>query len=183
MGESHSGNGSQDWESGEWFLQRVMFHEKQRAVKVLHGGAGDGRHTRLLLDLIFVQPASEVHAIGCYDGPDGERLREAFEENERVGGGEGRVHLYEGESREILAWMIAGEGYWESFDFIVLDGRPGGPELLADICQAWSHLKPGGVLDVAKSGPDCPVAQALLRVFSGRLDTVIESERLAVVKR
>ena len=40
------------------------------------------------------------------------------------------IQLYDGLSVEVLALMIANQGYWESFDFIYIDGSPHGGECL-----------------------------------------------------
>lgn len=115
---------------------------------------------------------------------DEEARAEFLSRAERAGQPQ-RLHLYEGLSREVLAWMISGDGYWQSFDFVHLAAPAGGPELLADACQAWDLLKPGGVMVFCQ----CRVkedtrlgVEAFLTVFGSRLERVLEDERLVVRK-
>lgn len=120
-------------------------------VKALEVGAFDGVSANLMLDLLFTHPESEVHAIDPYL-PDpttpevDERTRDHFEENCRIGGHESRVKLYEGLSAEVLAWMAGVDDYWQSFDFIFIDGSHLAKDVFIDAGLCWNLLKPGGVL-------------------------------------
>ncbi len=42
--------------------------------------------------------------------------------------------------------MLAGEGFWESFDFIYVDGCHHAAAVLADAAMSWNLLKPGGII-------------------------------------
>ena len=70
-------------------------------VKALEVGAFDGVSANLMLDLLFVHPESEVHAIDPFL-PDpttpemDDQTRACFEDNCVTGGHESRVRLYEG---------------------------------------------------------------------------------------
>ena len=90
------------------------------------------------------------------------------------------------------SWMIAGEGFWESFDFIHLSGSDDEAQMLADACQAWMLLKHGGILVMDDDGqekqlqPDGPerrpAARAFLSVFGHRLDGLLEGKSMVVMK-
>jgi hypothetical protein len=92
------------------------------------------------------------------------------------------LHLYEGTSREALAWMIAGEGFWESFDFIHLNGAEDPSEMLSDACQAWNLLKPGGVLALSAGDREKPGVEAFLTVYGERLSHLLVWPQVAVMK-
>ncbi len=182
---------------GGWYLEdfgtwKRMFVTDQ-PVKVLETGVSDGVSANLMLDELFIHPESEVHGIGLYDSNEsGERTKANFETNARQGGHAGQLHLYEGYSREVLAWMIAGDGFWESFDFIHLSGSDDEAQMLADACQAWMLLKHGGILVMDADGqeeerpPDGaerrPAACAFLSVFGHRLDRLLEGKSMVVMK-
>lgn len=133
----------------EWLVLLSFTQDNRIPGKILQCGAADGLRTRLLLESGWNHPDSVVHAIECFDGDVGSRMRESFEANVVNHGLENRVQLYDGEAREILAWMIAGEGFWESFNFIDLAAKGDPADLLADACQAWSLLKSGGMMLIA----------------------------------
>lgn len=179
----HADSSGHPWMPDEWFVWSVLFRENSKSLRILQCGAADGLRARLLLDQVFTHPESEVHAIECYEGEAGGRMRETFESHAREGGHTERIHLYEGTTREALAWMISGDGFWESFDFIHLNRAAEISEWLADACQAWCLLKPGGVLGMPKHGPQAAAADAFLRIYSDRLEKVIESRWIAVTKR
>jgi hypothetical protein len=86
----------------------VLFGERWAPVRVLETGIAEGVSANLMLDEIFAHPGSEIHGIDLYLG---EALPTDFGTNARTGGHAGRVHLYEGTTREVLAWMIAGDGF------------------------------------------------------------------------
>lgn len=138
-----------------WYLDdleawRALLHTHRKA-KVLEIGAFDGVSANLMLDLLFTHPESELHCIDPYE-PDPTtpqvcaQTKLDFEENRRIGGHEERIHLYEGISVEVLAWMLASEGFWESFDFIYVDGSHFAKDVLTDATMCWNLLKPGGVI-------------------------------------
>lgn len=124
---------------------------RDEPVKVLEIGAFDGVSANLMLDLLFPHPESEIHCVDPYL-PDpttpqvSSTTRDVFLRNIETGGHEGRIFLYEGLSAEVLAWMIAGEGFWESFDFIYVDGSHVPAAALTDAVMGWYLLKPGGIL-------------------------------------
>lgn len=171
------------WFSETYHAWSVMFHESWAAVKMLETGVFDGTSVALMLDQLFIHPESEVHGIALYEGEEGDRLREAFMEKTGASGHGGRFHLYEGTSCEVLAWMIAGDGFWESFNFIHLAGAETAADLLSDACQAWRLLKPGGILVLDGSGPGLPGIGAFLSVYGERAVTLFEGKRIAVLKR
>jgi hypothetical protein len=147
---------TQGWYCDEFERWSVWFAADE-AVRVLEVGASDGVSANMMLDALFSHPDSEVHCIDDYNEIPGlpglsESRREDFVENARRGGNEGRLQLYEGTAAEILAWMIAGEGYWESFDIIRLGEELSQAAMLGAACQSWSLLKPGGVMAFGTKG-------------------------------
>lgn len=138
-----------------WYLDdlpawRAILATGQK-VRALEIGAFDGVSANLMLDLLFTHPDSEVHCIDPYE-PDPTtpqvcaQTKADFLENLRIGGHENRIHLYEGISVEVLAWMLAAESFWESFDFIYVDGSHIAKDVLTDATMCWNLLKPGGVI-------------------------------------
>jgi len=138
-----------------WYLDdpaawRALLHTHRKA-KVLEIGAFDGVSASLMLDLLFTHPESEVHCIDPYE-PDPTtpqvcaQTKEQFHQNVRLGAREGRIHLHEGISVEVLAWMLASDGFWESFDFIYVDGSHLAKDVLTDAVMCRPLLKPGGVI-------------------------------------
>lgn len=170
------------WFAAEFAAWSVMFHQPWDKFKVLETGASDGTSAVLMLDELFSHPESEVHCIDLYEGEEGNRRREAMLDHSGKGRHAGRLHQYEGITREILAWMIAGEGFWESFDFIHLAGTEDAADLLADACQAWSLLKPGGTL-VLDSNPRARAGiDAFLSVYGGKVAPLFLGGHVAVLK-
>ena len=177
--------GGDGWWDNDLVAWRIFFGCSADPVKSLEIGAGNGASANLLLDQLFTHERSEVHCIDLYDGERGRTVRQAFEENARRGGYAARVHMYEGISREILAWMIAEDGYWQSFDFIHLATLGEAWEVLSDACQAWELLKIGGVMvfgpyqqeQDSRNGID-----AFVKGFGNRLVRILEGERLVVQK-
>lgn len=166
---------SSPWLDQDLASWRLRLGSKQPS-RMLTTAVADIAEASALLNLFFPHPASEIHAVAMANGqpeaPDGSRSTS------------GKIHWYDGEAREVLAWMIAGEGFWEGFDFIHLAGSVDGPAFLGDACQAWSLLKPGGLMmleaDLASA--------AALDAFSGTFqvswtEVVKEKERLLVRKR
>jgi len=172
-----------------WYLddlpawRRMLFSAEP--VRALEVGAFDGVSANLMLDLLFTHPASEVHAIDLFQ-PDPTTpevdggTRALFEENCRTGGHERQIKLYEGLSVEVLAWMIAGEGFWESFDFIYVDGSHLAKDVFMDAALCWNLLKPGGVIafddyewgdwEHDLTGTPRAAIEAFERVFAGRVE-------------
>ncbi|HWB02684.1 MAG TPA: class I SAM-dependent methyltransferase [Verrucomicrobiales bacterium] len=120
-------------------------------VKALEVGGFEGISANLMLDLLFTHPDSEIHAIDPFlpdpttPEVDGQ-TRECFEQNCATGGHEDRIKLYEGLSSEVLAWMASAEGFWQSFDFIYIDGSHLAKDVFIDAALSWHLLKPGGIL-------------------------------------
>lgn len=173
---------------GGWFARNfcawsILLHESSRPVRVLEIGAWDGVSLNLMLDVLFPHPESEAHGVDLYQGVSGVEAKALFESNAAAGGHASRLHLYEGTGREILAWMIAGEGYWESFDFIHLDRASDAAELLADACQAWALLKPGGVMVLEIEESSAAGVTAFRSVFEDLADVLLDGGPLALVRR
>lgn len=173
---------NKEWFADEFFAWSVMFHQSWDAVKVLETGVSAGVGVRLMLEQIFVHPESEIHGIDLYEGAAGDQLREDFKSNAESGGHTGQIHLYEGTTREVLAWMIAEDGFWESFDFIHLNCANDAADLLSDACQAWSLLKSGGILILAGGAAAMPGRDAFLSVYGDRGKMLFDGNRVAAMK-
>jgi predicted O-methyltransferase YrrM len=132
---------------GEW---RELFYSDKK-VRALEVGAFDGVSVNMMLDHLFVHPESEVICIDPFL-PDPttpqvcEQTKTDFYENRKRGGHEEQIEIFEGLSVEVLAWMIAEEGYWNSFDFIYIDGSHRAKDVLTDAVMCWNLLKYGGVM-------------------------------------
>jgi predicted O-methyltransferase YrrM len=172
------------WYVDDLLALRLLLHSTE-AVKALEIGAFDGVSANLMLDLLFTNPLSEVHAIDPWlPDPATPELcsatRDQFDENCRIGGHEDRIKVYEGFSVDVLAWMIAGEGYWESFDFVYVDGSHLARDVLMDAALAWNLLKPGGVISFDDyewgdwehdtAGTPRAAIEAFERVFADRIE-------------
>lgn len=176
--------GGEGWWRQDLLAWQMLFGNALQPVKVLEIGAGQGASANLLLDLLFSHRNSEIHCIDPYDDADGVAHRATFEMNGEKSGNLERLRLYEGLPREVLAWMIAEEGYWKSFDFIHLASSTEATSTLADACQAWELLKPGGVM-VFNSCPGrdgWSGVEAFLNVFENRLEPILEGQQRAVRK-
>ena len=120
-------------------------------MRALEIGAFDGVSADMMLDHLFPHPESRVFCIDPFL-PDpttpevSEQTRKDFYENLEHGGHTDQIEIFEGLSVEVLAWMISGEAYWESFDFIYIDGSHLAREVLTDAVMAWNLLKFGGVI-------------------------------------
>lgn len=174
--------------AGRWFTEDlhtwlVMLSDPRRPMRVLETGTSDGMSMNVMLDEIFPHSESEVHGVDLYDGEAGNKLREDLDANVKSGGHASQLHLYEGATREVLAWMIAGDGFWESFDFIYLNPTHAAPEMLADACQAWSLLKPGGILVLGGGEEEKPAHEAFLSVYRQWIQLLLEGKQVAVMKR
>lgn len=183
-----------------WYLQ---LPEKWKAwlksdtkVKALEIGAFDGVSANMMLDVLFPNPESEIHCIDLFEHDSttpevDSATRDCFLENARIGGHERQLHLYEGMSSEVLGWMLAADGYWESFDFIYIDGSHVAPAVLTDACQAWTLLKRNGIMifdDYEWEGhphllfrPKLAI-DAFLGVFDGCFETVHKGGQVVVRK-
>lgn len=157
--------------------------ESGYAMKVLEVGAFDGVSANLMLDVLFPNSGSEVHCIDPFlEDPTtpqvSQEVREQFLRNRASSGREGSIQLDEGLSVEVLAWMIANEGYWESFDFIYIDGSHTAENVLTDAVMSWPLLKVGGVIafddyewgDGRSLKTPKQAIDAFERIFSPRLD-------------
>ncbi|MEK7954212.1 hypothetical protein [Luteolibacter soli] len=177
-----------------WFREDLerweIWFASEEPVRALEIGASDGVSANVMLDILFTHPASEVHCVELHN-PANElsvQTREAFVENlTRRQDGRG-IELYHGNFAEVLAWMIASDDYWESFDFIHLAACENPPhELLSAACQGWSLLKPGGVmvfggLDHGSSAPPHCAWSAFEAAFRDQGDVLFEDNCAAFRK-
>ncbi len=161
----------------------------EQPVRALEIGSKNGVSANLMLKTLFIHSESEVHCIETFDtlSGQGEEIRVEFMRNAKSHGHERQIELYEGTSVEILAWMIAGEGYWESFDFIYHAGAETAASLLADACQAWNLLKPGGVMVFSGAGGGASsqvraTLDAFLAAYADRLQLLRDARSVIVSK-
>lgn len=129
----------------------VRFCHTAAKAKALEIGAFDGVSANSMLDILFPHPDSEVHTIDLYaPDPTTPEVTHAtsslFAENCRLGGHVNRIFLYEGMSAEVLGWMLASEGFWQSFDFIYIDGSHLCSDVFIDAGMCWHLAKPGGII-------------------------------------
>jgi hypothetical protein len=159
-------------ESSRWYENELDEWKKcftyQQPVRAMEIGVADGMSGKHLLGTLFTHDQSELHLVNTDD--EGE---EDFLEHIKQGGHENQLHLYNGNSAEILAWMIAEEGFWESFDFILQAGETPG-EILTDACQSWHLLKPGGLMVFRHRGgknqwPSKLAADSFVAAFGNRI--------------
>ena len=165
---------------GTWMVHdipswQLRIGDPKRPMRILTTAAGNIPDAKRLLEIFFPHADSEIHALGTGDGG-----AEASPANPVQGG---RVHWYDGEAREILAWMIAGDGFWESFDFIHLAGAKNAPELLADACQVWSLLKPKGLLMIEATRISEPGLAAFRSVYQEQWMMISEESMRILVRK
>jgi|GEM_PF-1790790 len=131
-----------NWPRGECVAWELLVKNSQ-PVKVL--ALGGGEEKKMIADVreLFPHPESSFHRVVR---PDGESSADLPTDG---------VEIYEGESVEVLSWMIAAEGYWESFDFVMIDQEIPAFDLLSQACQSWSLLKSGGMLGFSGISHDC----------------------------
>ena len=178
------------WYLNDLHLWRERFGSDERR-RVLEVGAFDGVSANRMLDAVFRHSKSEVHCIDAFL-PDpttpqvGEQTKGQFEENARLGEHERQIYLYEGLSAEVLAWMLAEEGFWESFDFIYVDGSHQARHVLMDATMSWNLLRVGGVIifddyewphGENEYGRPRTAIDAFETVFSDRLQRVLSGYR------
>jgi hypothetical protein len=128
-----------------WFAGDVerwtFWFSSPSPARVLQVGDVDGIGACVLLSKIYPHPESEVHIITCSHEPSPN-----IATNAEIADKSKSISVYEGSGIEILAWMICEEGFWEGFDFIVLNCGDSPDALLTNCCQAWYLLKPGGTM-------------------------------------
>lgn len=73
---------------------------------------------------------------------------------EQLGALADRTDVFDGESSEVLAWMLAQDDYWESHDAAILHPGKGGATLLTEAVLMWRLLRPGGVLVIQPLPPE-----------------------------
>ena len=87
--------------------------------------------------------------------------------------------------------MIAEDGYWESFDFIYVDGSHLAMDVLIDGVLAWPLLKPGGVMVFddyrwkhTREEQDWPgrAVDAFLQVFGHKCEILEKGKRVGLRK-
>lgn len=178
-----------------WFVEDVgrwrHWFGRNEATRVLEIAPTDGISTNAMLDLLFPHPASEVHCIqSAAESPDTVETLNRFAANAEAGVHMAQVHLYTGQPVEVLAWMIAEEGYWESFDFIHFKPMENQIETMTAVGQAWSLLKPGGVIvldsgmaRIGESHPAKVVLETCARVIGNQADPLLNGEIIALKKR
>ena len=183
-----------------WYLDELRrwrrFYGSTEPRKILEIGAFDGASANLMLEVLFPHPDSELHCIDSF-APDettpqvDETTRELFIENAAIGGHVAQIHLNEGLSVEVLAWMIAEDGYWESFDFIYVDGSHFAMDVLTDAVLAWPLLKPVGVMIFddyrwthTPEEQDWPgrAVNAFLQVFGHKCEILEKGQRVGLRK-
>lgn len=170
------------------WVARFGSDERRRVLEI---GAFDGVSANRMLDAVFRHPESEVHCIDPYL-PDpttpqlSEQTRTQFEENAHIGGHARQIHLYEGLSAEVISWMLAEEGFWETFDFIYVDGSHQARHVLMDAVMSWNLLKVGGVIvfddyewphGENEYGRPRTAIDAFEQVFADRLECVLSGYR------
>jgi predicted O-methyltransferase YrrM len=152
--------------AGGWFVEDFerwkLWFEKPEPARLLEIGPSDGVSTCLLLEVLFPHPASEIHSVDLPDA-GGETRTERFERNVATAGIAERAHRYEGDHSEVLGWMAAGEGFWESFDFIHITGGLSRKEVMIAACGSWCLLKAGGVMAFSGLSPDGQQGAILFR--------------------
>ncbi len=189
---SYIGNKNRAWfvdDPARW----MHWFGRAEASKALEVGATDGIRTNAMLDLLFPDPGSEIHAVRQSvetDSPESGIEQEYFQTNAAAGGHTGRIHLYTGQPVEVLAWMISEEGYWESFDFIHFKPVADQVQTLTAVGQAWSLLKPGGVIlldsetvRIGETHLAKHVMETCARIIGNQADSLLTGDLIALKKR
>lgn len=155
--------------------------------RMLIVGAGDGRVVLEALTHLFSEMDAEAHALGQYDSPDPRSLhhpqaRDRFLQMVEECGLADRVHFYDGEVAEALAWMAAEEGFWESFAMAWLEPRDSPAELLMAACGAWNLLQPGGCMVWMRDPVSLTALDSFFSSFGDRAEIVLNGKLVSIRK-
>ena len=140
------------WYNSPRQLEKMLQYCKNTGkLKILEIGAFDGVSANIILDLMCPHPDSQVHTIDPYlpdaTTPEVSAATQAqFEENYQKGGHAESIFLYNGISAEVLAWMAATEGFWESYDLAYIDGSHRCADVFIDAALCWHLMKPGSII-------------------------------------
>jgi hypothetical protein len=166
----HLGAPYTSWKTRAWFIDDaerwIRWFSSREPAKILHVCGGDGLEVNVLLDAVFPHPESSAHVVT--DLPP-ESEGSTLVVNPFKSGRMKQLHLYEGLVIECLAWMIAEEGFWESFDFILLTCAKRDRDVLTHLCLASHLLRPGGILVIQSDHPlrmASSLAQQVIQAFS-----------------
>ena len=161
---------------GERLGWKILVGNERQPMKVLAIGGGEEEGVLAEAKGLFPHSESSFHQVLKPD-------------SDISGIQEGRAaESYEGESVEVLSWMIANDGYWESFDAILVDQEVPAFELLRCVCQAWALLKPGGLMGFCRfeenvaGEVNCEVIDLLVKSLGGEVSVVLRGERCVLLK-
>ncbi|MES2476500.1 MAG: putative nucleotide-diphospho-sugar transferase [Verrucomicrobiota bacterium] len=155
--------------------------------RMLVVGAGNGRIVFETLTHLFPDTDAEVHAMGHYVSTDQKTLHHPQAREtllrmvEECCLGE-RVHFYDGEISEALAWMISEEGFWETFAMVWLESADSPAELLLSACGAWNLIQPGGCIVWVKDRISSAALDSFLSAFWDRAEIIFDSHVMVLRK-
>jgi SAM-dependent methyltransferase len=185
----YEGGSTGDWYAHSFNLWMRAFSSVE-ALKVLDIGSGCGVSANVLLEAVTTHRKTELHCVENFEGLDESESEELamFLRNQKLGGHFKQIELYEGGAAEILSWMAVEEGYWESFDLVMVRGGSRAPEVLSSACRAFDLLKPGGriifgpFLEVGKNHPEL-AEEAFISIFGSEFWAEETGGRTILTKR
>jgi hypothetical protein len=138
------------------YVDLLYAEEPRRALEI---GWSEGVSANMMLEVLFPHRSSEVHVLfpaesGFLTNEEAVNLENQFRVNAELGSHASQIHLYQGHSAEVLAWMIAEDGFWGSFDFIHISGSCHAADVYLRAALTWHLLKVGGVLCFDESPGD-----------------------------
>jgi predicted O-methyltransferase YrrM len=163
--------------SFDWFSPHIPTFKRHlaslqgRACSILEIGCHEGRSTTWLLENAATHPEARITCVDLFEQP-------SFRHNVRVSGGEGRVDLKLGPSREILRTLPL-----SSYDFIYVDGSHSTVDVLEDAVLAFRLAKQGAPIafddylwddpQFNQEGVPKPAVDAFLEIY-GKKITVLD---------
>lgn len=170
-----------DWFS--WNIENFSKHLSGLAgapITVLEIGCHEGRSTTWLLDHVLTHEDSRIICADLEPAP-------RFAQNIRSAGGEHKVDLRVGRSRDILRTLPA-----DTFDFVYIDGSHWTVDVIEDAVHAFRLAKAGSLIafddyewddpQFNQFGCPKPAVDAFLELYSRHIEVVEHGHQVWIRK-